>query len=139
MITSTPALKISVAVFTVMPEPPDWEAKSEDQSVAPDLRSLLRRLAALRAERDEVLVLKADFNKPAQVEAAVNAAIAQHAQRPMKGLADLGIERRSFGPDLHKNILNDFLGVLRVAGDALGRAIYKLVVLPKNSLEVARE
>jgi phthiocerol/phenolphthiocerol synthesis type-I polyketide synthase E len=61
---------------TVLPEPDEWAAKSEDPGVAPDLRVLLRRLAAMRAERDEVLVLKADFNKASQVEAAVDAAVA---------------------------------------------------------------
>jgi phthiocerol/phenolphthiocerol synthesis type-I polyketide synthase E len=61
---------------TTLPGPEEWTAKSEDQGVAPDLRVLLRRLAAMRAERDEVLVLKADFNKASQVEAAVDAAVA---------------------------------------------------------------
>ena len=61
---------------TVLPEPGEWAAKSEDHDVAPELRVLLRRLAAMRAERDEVLVLQADFNDAAQVAAAVDAAIA---------------------------------------------------------------
>jgi acyl transferase domain-containing protein/SAM-dependent methyltransferase len=62
---------------TTLPEPDEWAAQSEDQSVAPDVRLLLRRLAAMRAERDEVLVLKADFNKATEVEAAVDAGIAR--------------------------------------------------------------
>jgi len=62
---------------TTVPAPEEWQARSEDPSVKPDLRELLGRLARLRAERDEVLVLKADFNDARQVRAAVDTAIAR--------------------------------------------------------------
>ncbi len=62
---------------SVLPEPSQWEAKSEDQSTAPELRTLLRRLARMRAQGDKVLVLTADFNNAAQVSAAVDAAVAR--------------------------------------------------------------
>jgi phthiocerol/phenolphthiocerol synthesis type-I polyketide synthase E len=61
---------------SVLPDPDEWAAKSEDQNVAPEMRVLLRRLATMRAKRDDVLVLKADFNNAAQVTSAVDAAIA---------------------------------------------------------------
>ena len=61
---------------SVLPEPDEWAAKSEDQNVAPEMRVLLRRLAAMRAERNDILVLKADFNDAAQVALAVDTAIA---------------------------------------------------------------
>jgi acyl transferase domain-containing protein/SAM-dependent methyltransferase len=65
---------------TTLPAPEEWQARSEDPSVKPELRGLLGRLARLRAERDEVLVLKADFNDAGQVRTAVDAAIARFGQ-----------------------------------------------------------
>ncbi len=65
---------------TAVPEPEDWQARSDDPNVKPELRSLLARLARLRAERDEVMVLKADVNDRGQVHAAVDAAIARFGQ-----------------------------------------------------------
>jgi acyl transferase domain-containing protein/SAM-dependent methyltransferase/acyl carrier protein len=64
----------------VLPEPSEWAAKSDDQTVSPDLRRVLARLAALREERDDVLVLTADFNNAVQVGAAADAAIAHFGQ-----------------------------------------------------------
>ena len=57
-----------------LPEPDQWAAQSEDPSVSSDQRKLLRRLAHLRAKRDELLVVSADMNDAEQVSAAVDAA-----------------------------------------------------------------
>jgi acyl transferase domain-containing protein/SAM-dependent methyltransferase/acyl carrier protein len=61
-------------------EPGQWAARSEDASTSPEQRILFRRLAAMRAKRDEVIVLKADLNNAAEVRAAVDAAIAHFGQ-----------------------------------------------------------
>ncbi|MBS1820572.1 MAG: SDR family oxidoreductase [Acidobacteria bacterium] len=61
---------------TSLPSPPEWEAASEDVSVSDGQRSILKRLAAMRAKRDEVIVLKADLNRAPEVSSAVDAAIA---------------------------------------------------------------
>ena len=47
---------------TSLPEPEEWAAASEDPSRSDESRKLLKRLADLRALRDDVLVLKADLN-----------------------------------------------------------------------------
>jgi NAD(P)-dependent dehydrogenase (short-subunit alcohol dehydrogenase family)/SAM-dependent methyltransferase/acyl carrier protein len=65
---------------TDVPEPDQWAAAAEDPATSQEMRTLLRRLAAMRAERDEVLVLKADLNDGAAVNAAVDAAIARFGQ-----------------------------------------------------------
>ncbi len=61
-------------------EPAQWAAKSEDATTSPEQRILLRRLAAMRAKRDDVIVLKADLNSATEVRAAVDAAIAHFGQ-----------------------------------------------------------
>jgi phthiocerol/phenolphthiocerol synthesis type-I polyketide synthase E len=61
-------------------EPAQWFAKSEDASTSPEQRILFRRLAAMRAKRDEVLVLKADLNSATEVRAAADAAVAHFGQ-----------------------------------------------------------
>jgi phthiocerol/phenolphthiocerol synthesis type-I polyketide synthase E len=61
-------------------EPAQWAARSEDASISPEQRILYRRLAAMRAKRDDVIVLKADLNSTTEVRAAVDAAIAHFGQ-----------------------------------------------------------
>jgi phthiocerol/phenolphthiocerol synthesis type-I polyketide synthase E len=61
-------------------EPAQWAARSEDATTSPEQRILLRRLAAMRAKRDDVIVLKADLNSATEVRAAVDAAIAHFGQ-----------------------------------------------------------
>jgi acyl transferase domain-containing protein/SAM-dependent methyltransferase len=61
---------------TTLPPPGEWAAKSEDPAISSELRELLRRLAAMRAQRDEVLVLNADVNDAARVNAAAETALA---------------------------------------------------------------
>src|SRR5262249_5776282 len=58
-------------------EPRQWAAMSEDPENPTELRGRLRRLARMRAERDDVAVLAADLNDPAQAAAIVDAAIAR--------------------------------------------------------------
>jgi acyl transferase domain-containing protein/SAM-dependent methyltransferase/acyl carrier protein len=60
---------------SVVPPPDEWAARSESADVGEEQRSLLRRLAVMRAERDDVLVLAADFDDGAAVRRAVDAAI----------------------------------------------------------------
>jgi len=61
---------------TQLPPPDAWRDKSTDESLKPELRELLARLATLREQRDEVLVLNADLNDGAQVRKAVDEAFA---------------------------------------------------------------
>ncbi len=63
-----------------LPGPDQWAVLSNDPATAPEQRRLLGRLAKLRAERDEVLVLPADVNDAAHVKAAVDAAIQHFGQ-----------------------------------------------------------
>jgi acyl transferase domain-containing protein/SAM-dependent methyltransferase len=72
--------KLVLVGRTNLGEPAQWVAKSEDASTSPEQRILFRRLAAMRAKRDEVIVLKADLNNPAEVRSAVDAAIAHFGQ-----------------------------------------------------------
>ncbi|MBS1800433.1 MAG: SDR family NAD(P)-dependent oxidoreductase [Acidobacteria bacterium] len=61
---------------TSLPSPPEWEAASKDVSASAGQRNILKRLAAMRSKRDDVLVLKADLNHAQEVSSAVDAAIA---------------------------------------------------------------
>ena len=82
---------------SALPEPNRWAELSEDQATAPELRNLLRRLARLRAQRDELIVLAADLNDSAQVFAAVDAAVARfgHIDLVVHGAAR--IDAAAFG------------------------------------------
>jgi acyl transferase domain-containing protein/SAM-dependent methyltransferase len=60
---------------TTVPDPEEWAAASDDPSTPDEMRSLLRRLADMRAERDDVMVVRADMNDPRAVTHAVDAAI----------------------------------------------------------------
>ncbi len=65
---------------TTLPEPEHWASVSEDPATSEETRRMLRRLADMRAERDEVMVLKADMNDAQAVNQAVHAAIARFGQ-----------------------------------------------------------
>lgn len=80
-----------------LPVPNEWLAKSDDQSLAPEMRALLKRLAAMHAERDEVLVLKTDFNKPEEVTAGVEAALAHFGQVDLVVHGAARIDAAAFG------------------------------------------
>ncbi|HRQ36189.1 MAG TPA: SDR family NAD(P)-dependent oxidoreductase, partial [Chiayiivirga sp.] len=60
---------------TTLPIPTEWAAASEDPSVSEGQRAILKRLAAMRAKRDEVMVLHADLNKAPEVMTAVDLAV----------------------------------------------------------------
>ena len=68
--------RLVLAGRSALPEASQWAARSEDPATSPEQRMILRRLATMRAQRDEVLLLKADFNIAEEVNAAVDAAIA---------------------------------------------------------------
>jgi acyl transferase domain-containing protein/SAM-dependent methyltransferase len=62
---------------TPLAHPDEWTSLSQDPAISPDLREHLRRLARMREERDDVLVLAADLNDAAQVSSVVDAAVAR--------------------------------------------------------------
>ncbi len=58
-----------------LPNASQWALESEDPAVGSESRELFRRLARMHAQREEVLVVNANFNDAAQVSAAVETAI----------------------------------------------------------------
>jgi len=68
---------------TSVPEPEQWALASEDTSRSDETRALFKRLADLRAVRDDVMVIKADVNDAAAVHQAVDAAIARFGRVDM--------------------------------------------------------
>ena len=62
---------------TALPPPEEWERASADQSLPLERRTLLDRLARLRARRDDLMVVNADLNDAVQVRSAVDQAIAR--------------------------------------------------------------
>lgn len=68
---------------STLPPPDEWAAKSEDPATSPQQKVLLGRLARMRAERDEVLVLNADLNDAELVKTAVDDAVARFGQVDM--------------------------------------------------------
>jgi acyl transferase domain-containing protein/SAM-dependent methyltransferase/acyl carrier protein len=60
-----------------LPPPERWAEKAGDPQLAAAQRAVLRRLAALRAARDDVVVMNADLNHAEQVQAAVERALAR--------------------------------------------------------------
>jgi phthiocerol/phenolphthiocerol synthesis type-I polyketide synthase E len=60
-----------------LPDPSEWARLSGDMSVPAAQRERMRRLARMRDERDEVVVLAGDLGDPAQVSAVVDEALAR--------------------------------------------------------------
>lgn len=60
-----------------LPEPEQWAAKAEDPQTPGNMRALLTRLARMRAERDEIVVVNADLNHREQVTGAIEDAVAR--------------------------------------------------------------
>jgi len=60
-----------------LPEPAQWAERAEDTTLPSDRRAVLGRLARMREVRDEILVVNADLNRPEQLKAAVEAAVAR--------------------------------------------------------------
>lgn len=67
--------RLALVGRTTLPIPTEWAAASEDSSVSADQRAMLKRLAAMRDTRDDVIVLRADLNKASDVMEAVDLAI----------------------------------------------------------------
>lgn len=57
-------------------EPSEWAARSDDPSASDEIRDRLRRLARMRSERDDIVVLAADLNEPDAIATIVDAAVA---------------------------------------------------------------
>jgi acyl transferase domain-containing protein/SAM-dependent methyltransferase len=100
---------------TPLPKASEWASDSEDPSLSSDSRTLLRRLASMHAQREEVLVLNANLNDAAQINAAVDAAVerfgaidlvvhgaARIDAAAFAGIADTGLEvvEAQFSPKL---------------------------------------
>ncbi len=81
-----------------LPPPEQWTAASSDPQLDAGRRAVVRRLALLRAERDEVLVLGADLDDPARVRGALDAAVARFGRIDLvvHGAANVGAA--AFGP-----------------------------------------
>lgn len=60
---------------TSLPMGSEWAAASEDPSVSEGQRKIMKRVAAMRDQRDDVVVLKADLNHAAEVGEAIDRAI----------------------------------------------------------------
>ena len=81
-----------------LPPPEEWAAKSESPQLPDDQRSLLRRLAVMRAERDEVLVVAADLNDASAVQSAVDAAMARFGTVDLVVHGAANVSPQAFGP-----------------------------------------
>ncbi len=60
-----------------LPPPELWAEKAEDPQTSGALRPTLKRLAQMRGDRDEIIVVNADLNRGDQVAAAVDRAVAR--------------------------------------------------------------
>lgn len=80
-----------------LPEPTEWATRSEDPQASPQQKTLLQRLAKMRSERDEVMVINADMNDPEQVKSAVDAGFAQFGQIDMVVHGAARIDAAAFG------------------------------------------
>ncbi len=81
-----------------LPPPEEWKARSESPETRDEQRLVLHRLALMRAERDDVLVVAADLDDQAAVSAAVDAAVGRFGRVDMvvHGAANIG--PHAFGP-----------------------------------------
>jgi acyl transferase domain-containing protein/SAM-dependent methyltransferase len=81
-----------------LPAPEEWAAQSESPEESDERRDLLRRLAVMRAERDEILAVAADLDDLAETKAAVDQAIARFGRVDLvvHGAANVGAS--AFGP-----------------------------------------
>ena len=69
--------RLVLTARSAIAEPGRWAALADDAGTSPAQRERLRRLAAMHARRPDVMVVGADFDDPAQVSAAADAAIAR--------------------------------------------------------------
>lgn len=80
-----------------LPAPEEWMALSKDPQISPPQQSLLERLAKMRKERDELIVLACDMNNAAQVKAAVDAGAARFGQIDLVVHGAARIDAAAFG------------------------------------------
>jgi phthiocerol/phenolphthiocerol synthesis type-I polyketide synthase E len=80
-----------------LPDPTEWSAKSQDPQTSPQLKPVLQRLAKMRTERDEVIVVQADMNDAVQVKAAVDAGLARFGQVDIAVHGAARIDTAAFG------------------------------------------
>lgn len=75
-----------------VPPPEQWTAASDDPAFDEQRRHVLRRLALLRAERDDIQVVAADLDDGDQVRAGVAAAVARFGRIDLvvHGAANVG-------------------------------------------------
>lgn len=81
-----------------LPPPEQWSQLSESPSTPEEQRALLRRLALLRAERDEVMVLAADLNDREQVVGAIDAAVGRFGAIDLVVHGAANVSPAAFGP-----------------------------------------
>ena len=83
---------------SALPPPQEWGARSANPRTPEEQRSVLRRLAVMQAERDDVLVVAADLDDRAAASAAVDAALSRFGAVDLvvHGAANIG--PHAFGP-----------------------------------------
>ena len=69
--------KLVLVARSALPPPDEWAAASADPARTEAERTVLRRLAVMRAKRDDILVVHGDLDDAEQVRAAVDSAIAR--------------------------------------------------------------
>jgi phthiocerol/phenolphthiocerol synthesis type-I polyketide synthase E len=80
---SSTGARLALIGRSSLPEAEQWANLSEDPSVSSEQRELFRRLAKLRAKRDELLTVSADMNDAEQVRGAVDATMARFGRIDM--------------------------------------------------------
>ena len=80
-----------------LPPPEDWAAASTDEAFTDEMRRTLRRLAVLREQRDDILVVNADLAEPGQVQEAVDAAFTRFGRVDMVVHGAANVSAAAFG------------------------------------------
>ncbi|HEY6427773.1 MAG TPA: SDR family oxidoreductase, partial [Acidimicrobiales bacterium] len=81
-----------------LPPAEEWGVRSESPETSEVQRSVLRRLAVMRAERDDVLVVAADLDDEAAVRAAVDAAVSRFGAVDLVVHGAANVSPQAFGP-----------------------------------------
>jgi phthiocerol/phenolphthiocerol synthesis type-I polyketide synthase E len=120
---------------SALPPPDQWAALSTDLTVDETRRGLLRRLALMRAERDDVLVVGADLNDPGQLTAAVDVAVARFGEIDLvvHGAANVGPAAFGLAADTGLSVVRaqispKILGLLHLIEAMRGREPKRLVI-----------
>jgi acyl transferase domain-containing protein/SAM-dependent methyltransferase len=82
------------------PLPPsrEWRRMSESPGTSQEQRAVLRRLALMSTERDDVLVVAADLGDQAAVSAAIDAAVSRFGSVDMVVHGAANVSAQAFGP-----------------------------------------